>query len=121
MDTCAIIRYYGYTLMDFKEAPRLVPPPLLLLGECPPLLKTHAILTRSCQHSQTSFKRSWPCLAGQISGFRLLKIRNVWGHQEWSGEWSDESPLWEQHPEVKEACQMTSLFIAHMSIYGNNH
>jgi len=45
----------------------------------------------------------------EVSGFRLLKIRNVWGHQEWNGEWSDDSPLWAQHPEVKEACQHESL------------
>ena len=39
----------------------------------------------------------------EIQGFKLLKIRNVWGCQEWNGDWSDESPLWEQHPDIAEA------------------
>ena len=25
---------------------------------------------------------------------KLLKIRNPWGYQEWTGDWSDKSPLW---------------------------
>lgn len=30
---------------------------------------------------------------------RLLKLRNPWGHQEWSGDWSDNSDKWT--PELK--------------------
>lgn len=32
---------------------------------------------------------------------RLVQIRNPWGKSEWTGDWSDNSPLWDQHPDVK--------------------
>jgi len=35
-----------------------------------------------------------------VSGFTLLQLRNPWGFGEWDGDWSDESSLWEQNPEV---------------------
>jgi len=43
-----------------------------------------------------------PNVAG--SGFDLMQLRNPWGTGEWSGDWSDSSGLWDEHPEVKEAC-----------------
>jgi len=30
---------------------------------------------------------------------RLIKMKNPWGYGEWTGEWSDDSPLWT--PEIK--------------------
>lgn len=33
------------------------------------------------------------------NGLRLLKIRNPWGDQEWTGDWSDKSSKWT--PELK--------------------
>ncbi|XP_076053464.1 calpain-D-like isoform X2 [Oratosquilla oratoria] len=29
-----------------------------------------------------------------LSGIRLLQLRNPWGHYSWKGEWADESPVW---------------------------
>lgn len=30
------------------------------------------------------------------SGHRLLRLRNPWGQMEWTGDWSDASPLWSE-------------------------
>lgn len=39
----------------------------------------------------------------EVQGVRLVQIRNPWGTGEWTGDWSDKSPLWDQHPAVKKA------------------
>lgn len=39
----------------------------------------------------------------EVGNFRLCNIRNPWGDFEWGGEWSDRSPLWDQHPDVLQA------------------
>jgi len=31
-----------------------------------------------------------------VKGHKLVKLRNPWGNLEWSGDWSDNSPLWTQ-------------------------
>lgn len=37
-------------------------------------------------------------------GVRIVQVRNPWGNEaEWTGDWSDQSALWEKHPEVAEA------------------
>lgn len=41
--------------------------------------------------------------AASVAGFHFLQFRNPWGGGEWTGDWSDKSPLWEQHPDVKAA------------------
>ncbi|CAC9494513.1 calpain family cysteine protease-like protein [Leishmania infantum JPCM5] len=36
----------------------------------------------------------------------MLKIRNPWGsHVEWTGDWGDDSPLWNRYPFIKLACR----------------
>ena len=30
----------------------------------------------------------------EACGIRLLRLRNPWGDHEWTGDWSDKSPLW---------------------------
>ena len=37
---------------------------------------------------------------------RIVKLRNPWGNGEWTGDWSDNSPLW--NPELKEALEFVN-------------
>lgn len=40
---------------------------------------------------------------------RLVKIRNPWGSGEWTGDWSDKSELWNQHPAVRKAAELEDV------------
>mmetsp|Transcript_25319 Transcript_25319/g.59013 ORF Transcript_25319/g.59013 Transcript_25319/m.59013 type:complete len:498 (-) Transcript_25319:228-1721(-) len=33
----------------------------------------------------------------------LVQVRNPWGKKEWTGDWSDSSPLWDEYPDVRDA------------------
>lgn len=35
-----------------------------------------------------------------VTKFRMVQIRNPWGTGEWTGDWSDKSPKWEEYPNV---------------------
>ena len=36
-----------------------------------------------------------------IFGHRLICLRNPWGTFEWTGDWSDNSKMWEKHPLIR--------------------
>ena len=36
-----------------------------------------------------------------LSGIKLLRLRNPWGHFSWNGDWSDKSDIWT--PELRES------------------
>lgn len=37
-----------------------------------------------------------------VDDIQLVKLQNPWGHAEWTGDWSDKSTKWEEHPQVAE-------------------
>ncbi|KNC51799.1 calpain-B [Thecamonas trahens ATCC 50062] len=37
----------------------------------------------------------------EVDGHRLIKLRNPWGKVEWTGDWSDKSPLWTRRLKAK--------------------
>ena len=44
--------------------------------------------------------------SGDLKGQYLVQLRNPWGHGEWDGAWSDNSHLWDEHPDVKAQCHL---------------
>ena len=43
---------------------------------------------------------------GTIEGIEFVQLRNPWGEDgEWKGDWSDESKMWEKHPNVRDALE----------------
>jgi hypothetical protein len=38
----------------------------------------------------------------QGMGLNLIRIRNPWGHGEWSGKFSDEDEAWDDHKGLKD-------------------
>ena len=43
------------------------------------------------------------CGMHTVGDISLVKLQNPWGHAEWTGDWSDKSDKWKEHPEVAEA------------------
>merc|ERR1712107_96048 len=41
------------------------------------------------------------------SGINLLCLRNPWGSDEWSGDWGDDSDLWDDHQDIALECGHT--------------
>ena len=42
-------------------------------------------------------------VTNQIEDVTLLKLRNPWGHGEWTGKWGDSWDGWEKNPRYREA------------------
>lgn len=57
--------------------------------------------------------------------FDLLQVRNPWGNSEWTGDWGDDSALWEENRDVQEACGMIpqddGLFWIDWEDFNNNY
>ena len=57
------------------------------------------------EHSGLLHDRAYSILtAKEVGALRFVKVRNPWGAGgDWRGDWSDESPKWDEHPEVEQA------------------
>ena len=44
-----------------------------------------------------------------LSGIKLLRLRNPWGHFSWKGTWSDKSDIWTK--ELKEELMRKNFFV----------
>lgn len=44
--------------------------------------------------------------AVKVNDFKMICLRNPWGHCEWKGPWHDEGEEWKLHPEVADALQV---------------
>lgn len=42
----------------------------------------------------------------EVGDFKLVCVRNPWGHDEWTGAWADDSEEWEAFPEVAQALKL---------------
>jgi len=51
-------------------------------------------------HAYTILQVYSPVLTAK-SGIRLVQLRNPWGEFEWDGDWSDNSDLWNKHPNIR--------------------
>ena len=47
------------------------------------------------------------CIKSKGEEHRLLQLRNPWGGFEWTGAWSDASPLWARHAKVARLCRQS--------------
>jgi len=44
----------------------------------------------------------------EVEGVKLVQIRNPWGNSfEWNGNWSDNSPLWKDNPEIRKQVELS--------------
>jgi hypothetical protein len=73
-------------------------------------------MTIACPQENEEASKSWGLIAnhaysvldtgggphtGWSGGRSFLRLRNPHGEGEWKGDWSDLSPLWDSHPEIK--------------------
>ncbi|CAD7971273.1 unnamed protein product [Amoebophrya sp. A120] len=66
-----------------------------------------SMIRKMAGHADTA-KMYEKCPAGQYwlkggTRAKFVKIRNPWGHGEWTGLWADQSAVWDYYPEIAKA------------------
>lgn len=56
-------------------------------------------------YSILDVKKATTGMLGTGTTFKMVKVRNPWGSGEWTGDWSDNSNLWNENSAVAKSCE----------------